>query len=137
NILAFDEVFFMQWDKLKELSKLNHSISFNGKKISANNFYSSIYPFDVFGLYCTSAFFIDKASSKVWVIFSFGSFEDFSESVITDFESYLFMLLYKRGLLKSRKKYYQYKAQQIIKIPANIWSERDIPDLSNPQSLHY
>ncbi|WP_299455516.1 hypothetical protein [uncultured Microscilla sp.] len=135
NILPFEEVFFTQWDELKQLSTLRKPVNFNGKNIPASDFYNSIYPFDVFGLYHTSAFFLDSSSKEVWVIFSFGDFKDFSESVITDFESYLFMILYKRGLLKARKKYYQHgKVQRLIKTPANIWSIRDIPNLDTYQN---
>ena len=138
NLLTFDEVFSTKWSELTRLAKSDKNITFNGNNIPAKEFYNSIYPFDVWGLRQAAAIYIDKTSNETWVIFAFGDFEDFSESVITDFESYLFMLLFKRGLLSTRKKYYQFgKRQKIFKTPANLWSKRDIPNLDKPQSLHY
>lgn len=138
NLLTFEEVFSTQWLELVRLAKSDKHVSFNGNNIPAREFYNSIYPFDIWGLKQAAALYIDKISNEIWVIFAFGDFEDFSDSIITDFESYLFMLLFKRGLLKSRKRFYQLgKRQRIIKKPANFWSKRDIPNFDKPENLHY
>ncbi|WP_299455514.1 hypothetical protein [uncultured Microscilla sp.] len=133
NMLPFEDVFFGEWNVLKNLAEVEESINFNNKQITYKEFYSHIYPFDIWNDIQSSAFYVDKNTADFLVLTTFFHSEDYHQSIITDFESYLEMILHTNGMHDGKYKYYKnYNSEyKVIKTPRSFWTKNNVIDLDS------
>lgn len=140
NILSFKDVFFHNWMEtdFKKQFKVQKKVRFLGKEMDGEDFYSRLFPFDFFNWNHAAAFYFDQDTEDLLVLIAFDQFADFQHSVITDFESYLEMILHKRGLISARWKYYSLSSgERRIKTPQNFWTKRDLPKLDDLPEMEW
>ncbi|MEM9823907.1 MAG: hypothetical protein AAF985_22675 [Bacteroidota bacterium] len=134
NILSFEQVFLYDWmnEKFKVQYEFQKKIRFKNKEFTGEEFYSRLYPFDLFHPEHAAAFYFDKENDKWLVLTAIDQFADFHHSVVTDFESYLEMILHQRGLVSSRIHFYGLGAEERqIRTPKSFWVEKEAPNLEN------
>jgi len=116
------------WDMFDSNAKME----FSGKEYSLREFAKFLKPFDLFSTYRFMSFVFDEQSGnpKVMLIGDYGA--EWDESRITDFESYIEMLLATRGIAESRERVYrEYRGDKkppLITGP-EYWTKRRIPKL--------
>ena len=107
NILPFEDVFFGTWNVLENLKEIEKEVTINNNTLSFSEFCNHIYPFDLWNDIQSAAFYVDDKTDEILVLNSFFHSEDYYQSIITDFESYLEMTLHTMGMHDGKYKYYK------------------------------
>lgn len=101
-----------------------------GKIYSIYDFHQKIQPFDCFSKYSDMAFFLNGSGNPA-VLLGDDHHNVYTDSKITDFESYMEFIIANKGLGERRSDFYHtYSTQEnIMQTPASFWTEDKVIDL--------
>lgn len=95
------------------------------------DFYKKIKPFDQFSHYCNMAFFINKKGQQQ-VLMGDEQHLCYTDSRLSNFESYLEFLLATKGVCQKRKQFYghyQGYSLALLETPKDYWNDQNSVDL--------
>jgi hypothetical protein len=110
----------------------NQTFDFQEKTYSLNEFGQHLKPFDLFSTYATMAFVLEEKAGNPKVMLLTDYYAEWDNSKLTDFESYLEMLLVTRGICEARKKFYsEYRGhlKPALLTKQEYWKPRHTPKL--------
>jgi uncharacterized protein YjbI with pentapeptide repeats len=112
-ILPFEAVFIDPIDHGLDILGGQEEIEFMNDRQDLLAFYQKIRPFDAFSSYCNMAFYMD-GTAKPPLLMGDEHCSNYTDSRLTDFESYLEFLLATKGLCRKRKSFYgQYQGHEL------------------------
>ena len=136
NILPIEDCLINRnWDNIiifDEITSNEDELEFTGIKYKTRDFQRQLKPFDLYSSYSCMAFFMEKGNGNPKVLRLSSHYVEWNNSKITDFKSYLEMLLMTRGIVEARTEIYNdYRGD--LKPPlitdSNYWTEEHIPKL--------
>lgn len=112
--------------------KEDEKFVFEGKTYSFNDFGRQLKPFDLFSTYYCMSFFLEEGVGNPKALLLSDHYIEWDNSRITDFGSYMEMLLATRGIVRARKEVYgEYRGDE--KPPlitgSDYWRGKRIPKL--------
>jgi hypothetical protein len=132
NILPLKESLLKnKWREL-ELAQREDPVEFAGKTYDFDDFIKRLKPFDVMSEEFCMAFFLEEGSGDPPVLLLGDACSDWRNSRLTDFASYVEMLLVTRGIVEAREKIFSEPAgdsKPPLKGDAEFWKKRYTPDL--------
>ncbi len=108
------------------------TVEFACNTYKEKDFQRNLKPFDLFSDYSCMAFFLEEGVGNPKVLRLSSHYAEWENSKITDFESYLEMLLVTKGIVKARKEIYnEYKGNMKDPIIRNsdYWTSELVPKL--------
>lgn len=103
NLLPlYESIIKRDWKESRGEDSVN--ISFNGQNYKYADFRKKIKPFDLFSLENCMAFFIEPGNGEPLIMMLTDFYTEWSNSRLTNFESYLEFLLSTRGIVEAREK---------------------------------
>jgi hypothetical protein len=131
NILPLKESLLKnKWREL-ELAEPEDSVEIAGKAYDFDDFIKRLKPFDAMSEESCMAFFLEEGSGDPPVLFLGDACSNWRDSRITDFSSYLEMLLVTRGIVEAREKIFSEPGgdrKAPLKGDAQFW-KKYTPDL--------
>lgn len=126
NLIPLDEsIVTKKWKELT-LGLTEKTVEFAGEEYDAADFAKTLKPFDIMNRELCMAFVIKKGEGNPPVILLSEGYTDWTNSRITDFPSYMEMLLATRGIVEAREKIFS-KANGTSEKPlvgdAKFWSK--------------
>lgn len=103
-----------------------------GKNYSVYDFHQKIQPFDCFSKYADMAFFLDGTGNPP-VLLGDDHQNVYTDSKVTDFESYMEFIIANKGLGERRTDFYHSHStpKEISKTPISYWTKDNIIDLDS------
>ncbi|MCP4442498.1 MAG: pentapeptide repeat-containing protein [Aureispira sp.] len=106
-------------------------LSIEGTTYTLPAFFEKIKPFDQFSHYCNMVFFLDQEGSQL-VLMGDEEHLCYTDSRITNFESYIEFLLATKGVAQKRKQFYghyQGYKMSVVETLQDYWTEQNGVDL--------
>jgi hypothetical protein len=132
NLLPLrDSIVRRRWKELN-VQVEQETFEFGDKTRPYEEFRKSLKPFDLFSLYDCMAFQIEKGNSDPTVLLLSDYYIEWNNSRLTDFASYLEMLLVTRGIVQARDAIYaDYRGDQKppLRTPPSYWKKKHVPRL--------
>lgn len=128
-ILPIESIFEANFDHIKP--SIAEVISIADTTYTLPDFYKKIKPFDQFSYYCDMAFFVDKDNQQR-VLMGDEQHLCYTDSHLTNFESYLEFLLATKGVCQKRKQFYgHYQGYKLplVKTLGDYWTAQNSVDL--------
>ncbi|MBE9232467.1 SMI1/KNR4 family protein [Cuspidothrix issatschenkoi LEGE 03284] len=136
NLISLDDcILNLNWHNkiiYDELSSEDEEVEFAGKNYSERDFERRLKPFDLFSSYACMAFFLEEGIGNPKILRLSSHYVEWDNSRITDFASYLEMLLATRGIVEAREKIYNsYRGDRESPLVTlhNYWTQEHIPKL--------
>ncbi len=115
-----------------EITSDEDTIEFSNTTYREKDFQKNLKPFDLFSDYSCMAFLLEKGVGNPKILRLSSHYAEWDNSRITDFESYLEMLLFTRGIVEARKEIYnEYRGDRKDPLITNAayWAEEQVPKL--------
>ncbi len=131
NLISIDECINRNWDEII-IPLEDQTFEFQGTNYPHRDFAGRLKPFDLFSTYYCMAFFLEKGIGNPKVLLLSDYYIEWDASRITDFESYLEMLLVTRGIVESRRKIFgEYRGdlKPPLVIGADFQTQEHVPKL--------
>ncbi|MCH2044447.1 MAG: pentapeptide repeat-containing protein [Saprospiraceae bacterium] len=131
-ILPIEQVFSSLDYPSSNTGANNPELDFLGYNFSFNQFYSNLYVFDAFSKFCDMALFRDTQHKRWLVLMGDEGGECYTDSRLTDFDSYIEFLLAYKGYCQKRKQFYglyQGHEEAILSTSSTFWKGQDTLDI--------
>lgn len=131
-LLPIEQIFSSLNDFIPETEVSNHELDFLGYNFSYNQLYANLHVFDPFSKFCDMAFFKDVQQKRWLVLMGDEGGECYTDSRLTDFDSYMEFLLAYKGYCQKRKQFYglyQGHEEPILSTPTTYWKGQDALDI--------
>jgi hypothetical protein len=131
NIIPLENSFNHVWDEII-IPLEDQTFKFQGMTYPHSEFARKLKPFDLFSEYYCMAFLMEQGVGNPKALLLSNYYAEWNYSRITDFASYIEMLLVTRGIVRSRDKIYsEYRGD--LKPPLitgpDYWKKKHIPKL--------
>ena len=132
NLIPLEEALVTRrWEEFEEAED-DEEFEFQGQTYLVREFGARVRPFDLFSTYNAMAFVTEEGKGDLPAMLLGDYYVEWSHSRLTDFASYMEMLLATRGIVKAREQVYgEYRGD--LKPPlltgADYWTEERIPRL--------
>lgn len=132
NILPLKETITRKWPEI-QVAKGRKTTVWNGKRYSLSQFIKWIKPFDLLNQEYCMAYLTLPGSGNPQVLLLTGGYSEWRDSKVTDFESYLWMLLATKGIVEARTKIFSKKNDDgrdtYLDTDLNFWKKTYSPKL--------
>jgi hypothetical protein len=136
NLIPLEEsIITGHWQSLK-LDYPERQFEFQGKTYGHNEFAKRLRPFDVFTTYNCMAFVLEEGNGDPPAMLLGDYYIEWDNSRLTDFNSYLEMLLATRGISGARARIYgedNGDLQPPLRTGTDYWTEERVPNLFKKQ----
>lgn len=123
-ILPFEQMFSSSPQHEFDLMAGQEELNFMGQNYDLVDFHQKIRPLDAFSSYCNMVFFMD-GSAYPPLLMGDEHCSNYTDSRLTDFESYMEFLLATKGICRKRKSFYgQYEGHTLANLQTDeaYWS---------------
>jgi hypothetical protein len=136
NLMAIEDcVINRNWEGkiiYDEITSDEETVDFAGVTYRERDFQRRLKPFDLFSAYSCMAFFLEEGVGNPKVLRLSSHYVEWDNSKITDFKSYIEMLLVTRGIVEARKEIYnEYRGDREPPLitGSDYWTEENVPKL--------
>ncbi|NEO40248.1 MAG: SMI1/KNR4 family protein [Moorea sp. SIOASIH] len=136
NLISIEDCIIKRnWQEKIIFDEINYNdetVEFAGVTYRERDFQRRLKPFDLFSAYSCMAFFFEEGVENPKVLRLSSHYVEWDNSKITDFKSYLEMLLVTRGIVDARGEIYnQYRGDREPQLITgyDYWSEENVPKL--------
>ncbi|HWW75289.1 MAG TPA: hypothetical protein VNZ44_07835 [Pyrinomonadaceae bacterium] len=132
NLIPLEEALVTRrWEEFEEAEDDEH-FEFQGQTYLVREFGERVRPFDLFSTYNAMAFVTEEGNGDPPAMLLGDYYVEWSHSRLTDFASYVEMLLATRGVVKAREQVYgEYRGdlKPALKTGADYWTQERVPQL--------